>query len=288
MQYALVNGNREAAKPKLAGLCLICGNKMIAKCGSKVIWHWAHETRKHCDPWWENETDWHRTWKACFPEPWREQVHHDSSGEKHIADVETPNGTVIEFQNSPIPPDELQSRENFYGRIIWIVNGSGFLQNFHVLGRLPKPDAECVKEIVFVRQRRDWYGRAFWRKSENPHAKPEEPNMVKVHSTDKIQAEIDKDYIGHHLYDWLKPRAVWLEAKALIYIDFGGDLLWLLSRYDDRGLHCVQAVRKTSVIQQHGGSYINVGKTASLPGRVARLGAPIDNHDCDVLLNLIP
>ena len=45
--------------------------------------------RRFCDPWWENETEWHRAWKDQFPADWQEIVHHAEDGEKHIADVKT-------------------------------------------------------------------------------------------------------------------------------------------------------------------------------------------------------
>ncbi len=45
------------------------------------------------------------------------------SGEKHIADVRTPHGLVIEFQRSTIHPDEVLAREQFYQKMIWIIDG---------------------------------------------------------------------------------------------------------------------------------------------------------------------
>jgi hypothetical protein len=81
-----------------------------------VYWHWSHAGTRHCDPWWENETDWHRRWRSYFPEAEREIVHFDDVGEKHVADVKTSRGMVIEFQHSAMPPDELRARETFYGR----------------------------------------------------------------------------------------------------------------------------------------------------------------------------
>lgn len=55
---------------------------------------------------------------------WQEQTRYDEqTGEKHVADVLTPNGLVIEFQHSSIKPEELQSRNNFYKHILWVVDG---------------------------------------------------------------------------------------------------------------------------------------------------------------------
>lgn len=104
MQFALVNGVRSPAQPKTIGSCQFCGSNMVAKCGRKAMWHWAHAPQRNCDPWWENETPWHRKWKSYFPEHWRERVHEDpGTSEKHIADVVTDASRVFEFQNSPMP-----------------------------------------------------------------------------------------------------------------------------------------------------------------------------------------
>src|SRR5258708_18657300 len=123
MKFALVNGERLEAQPNLSGKCPACDQTMNAKCGPVKIWHWAHKGRHTCDPWCENETEWHRTWKGHFPKHWQEIVHRADNGEKHIADVKTDQGWVIEFQNSPIKSEERQSRDAFYDKLVWVVNG---------------------------------------------------------------------------------------------------------------------------------------------------------------------
>jgi competence protein CoiA len=124
MRFAIVDGNKSEPAPKLRGVCSHCESEMIAKCGRVKVWHWAHKGRPPCDPWWESETQWHRDWKNCFPSEWQEVSHLDpTTGEIHIADVKNPLGLVIEFQHSPIKPEELKSREQFYGQMIWVVNG---------------------------------------------------------------------------------------------------------------------------------------------------------------------
>jgi competence protein CoiA len=96
---------------------------MIAKCGERRVWHWAHLTRRNCDPWWENEGAWHRAWKSHFPVNWQEVVHSAEDGMRHIADVKTAHGWVIEFQHSAIKPEERRSRHAFYGKLVWVVDG---------------------------------------------------------------------------------------------------------------------------------------------------------------------
>jgi len=123
MRFALVNNARVPAEPKLHGLCAGCSQPVVAKCGKQRIWHWAHRGKRTCDGWWESETEWHRAWKNNFRPEWQEYIHHDQSGEKHIADVRTEHGLVIEFQHSHLDPQERAARERFYGKMIWVVDG---------------------------------------------------------------------------------------------------------------------------------------------------------------------
>jgi competence protein CoiA len=127
MKYAIVNGKRvEATKDNSRGQCPLCGSDVIAHCGPLVVHHWKHYRKRNCDSWYENETEWHRSWKNNFPENWQEVIHDDKeSGEKHIADIKTDSGWVIEFQNSYINPEERSARNSFYKpRLVWVVNGT--------------------------------------------------------------------------------------------------------------------------------------------------------------------
>lgn len=124
MKFALVEGKRREAEPNLSGECLFCGSPMVARCGEVRIWHWAHKGRRVCDPWRENETHWHRDWKNQFPVEWQEVAQHAEDGERHIADVKTGDGWVIELQHSYIQPSERRARDAFYSpKLIWVVDG---------------------------------------------------------------------------------------------------------------------------------------------------------------------
>lgn len=124
MKFAIVNGKRTEAQPELNGKCLGCGRTAIARCGEVRAWHWAHKGKRDCDPWWENETEWHRAWKNTFPEDCQEIPHRADDCERHIADVKTRDGWVIEFQHSHLKPEERRAREAFYQALIWIVDGT--------------------------------------------------------------------------------------------------------------------------------------------------------------------
>lgn len=124
MKFALVNGQRQEAQPDLSGKCPACADRMVAKCGEVKIWHWAHLGTRLCDAWWENETEWHRAWKGRFPITWQEVVHQTETGERHISDVKTDRGWVIEFQHSYLKPEERRSRDAFYPKLIWVADGT--------------------------------------------------------------------------------------------------------------------------------------------------------------------
>ncbi|MBL7874309.1 MAG: hypothetical protein JNL53_01520 [Cyclobacteriaceae bacterium] len=130
MKFGLDKTTRERIEPTLgqSATCPCCETELIPKCGQIKVHHWAHKKGHNCDPWWEPETEWHRNWKNKFPNDWQEIIKFDTSNnEKHIADIYVPTKElVIEFQNSPINKDELESRERFYKKMIWVVNAHDF------------------------------------------------------------------------------------------------------------------------------------------------------------------
>lgn len=131
MKFAQVNGVKAEAQQGLRGACEVCQSVMIAKCGNERMKHWAHKSKISCDPWWENETEWHRAWKNRFPENWQEIIHKDpTTGEMHKADIKTTSGLVIEFQRSAIEPAEMLSREHFYKNMVWVVDGTRLMRDY--------------------------------------------------------------------------------------------------------------------------------------------------------------
>lgn len=132
MLYALDQNNNKIRPTKgIDAKCLFCFDKVIAACGQINIHHWRHDSFINCDPWKEHETEWHRQWKEEFPENWREIII-TSNDEKHIADIQTESGLVLELQNSSISSTTIQIRENFYGKMVWLINASHFSDNFSI------------------------------------------------------------------------------------------------------------------------------------------------------------
>lgn len=220
MQYSLVNGHKTEAKPKLKGFCICCNNPTISACGKLNIWHWRHAQKAQCDSWWEAETQWHRGWKSKFPDKWREVVHFDEkTNEKHIADVKTPKGVVIEFQNSPIKLDELISREHFYKKMIWVVNGLSFKGNFEFGYKLPSPQSAFPKNFKFLKSK---HMLGYDSIKDSPDC------CELLHKINGIPLKdmAEKYHTRHYMFQWKNPRKVWLQAKMPVFIDFNDGILW--------------------------------------------------------------
>lgn len=207
MRYSIVDDKRAEAQPGLKGVCQYCRSHMIAKCGQYVVWHWAHRKREDCDPWWESETEWHRSWKDQFPLDWQEIVRTDpATGEKHIADVETPHGLVIEVQNSPLHPEEMRSRERFYKKLVWIVNGD-------------RRGADGQQETL---------DRRYFNMGRSSKHLRSDPLVFTVewHGKSKL------------LHNWNK-------ATADVYFDFGDGILWKFNSFEPNKTIIYEDERKT-------------------------------------------
>jgi competence protein CoiA len=251
LQYAIVAGERREATSGARGICPTCGAEMVAKCGPRIIHHWAHAGRRNCDPWWENETRWHREWKNLFPRDCREISHVAPGGEIHRADVRTPTGIYIEFQHSSMTDEERQAREAFYENLVWIVDGKPFRKNFDLYHLLPDPSSELAKDIVWLKAQRGMNGAnagIFWRRSENSGVQSDSGGLVQIRSYQDIKCEVEASYRGHQQYDWVRPRRTWLEANCPVYLDFGEDWLLRLEYYGKTQLHCAYRIDKRKFV----------------------------------------
>lgn len=247
MQYAFVDDKRREAFQGGKGSCPICGAGMLAKCGPRIIHHWAHEGRRDCDPWWENETNWHREWKNMFPEACREVSHTAPNGEIHRAYIKTPTGIYIEVQHSSMTDSERISRESFYKNLVWLVDGKPFKNNFDIYHMLPNPKSDLAKDLVWSKAKRHMNGAnsgMFFRVSANPGSTKATLRGGWVEGFRKIKTEVEASYCDHHQYDWVRPRKTWLDATCPVYIDFRDDWLWRLEAYDETGLKCIRRISK--------------------------------------------
>lgn len=244
MQYAFVDGVKSEPVKGAKGICIGCGNQMSAKCGMVNMHHWAHRANVACDSWWEKETEWHREWKSRFAAAEREITFYDEAGEEfHRADVHTAAGITIEFQNSPLSLTELLSREAFYPKLVWVVNGLKF-KGFAVTEAIPNPadqqlidyDFAGTAHLTFISTRDAAKGAAgiFSRRH---------PLFSHVKTSDK-----------HFTFAWKYAHSGWLSAKSPLFIDLGGHFMyWLrLKKQVSGDFHYLQLVSKQAFLKKYG------------------------------------
>ncbi|MEJ6979416.1 competence protein CoiA family protein [Pedobacter sp. P351] len=245
MEFAYVNGVRRLPMKGTIGICSGCGGEMISKCGQITVHHWAHRSKIECDLWWESETPWHRDWKDCFPEDFREVVlYNDSKTEFHRADIHTSNGVTIEFQNSPLSIPEVEKREVFYEKLIWVLNAKKF-KGFHTSFGIPDPQCpaldgyQITRDVVpkyYANMERFWPKRMkSFRNLSNPHLR--EITMSTWHDS----------------FIWKNPHKVWLETECPVFFDVGGFFLYLLKRKKQltEDFLYLKKVRKTDFIRKY-------------------------------------
>ena len=120
----------EEAVPGEDYLCTVCGKKIVVKSANSenIRTHFAHKRNSLClDDWKHDMSNWHFEWQSKFPIDSREIVV-EKDGVFHRADVLI-NGTVIEFQHSPISSEEFEARNSFYKecgyRVVWLFDVAG-------------------------------------------------------------------------------------------------------------------------------------------------------------------
>lgn len=168
------------------------------------------------------ETPWHKNWKKAFPPTFREVSFSDQLlGALHRADVHTQCGTTLEFQNSPITLAELASREAFYPKLVWVLNGKKF-KGFRILKSLPDVDDPALDAYEFCHSDH----LSMIRKSD----------FLKLGSHSKrlnfYHSEIKNVRFTTHYYSfcWKHPHAVWYHANCPIVVDLGGHFLYQLKQ----------------------------------------------------------
>jgi hypothetical protein len=229
MLFATVNAEKVEAKPKSSGICPLCERNVFSKCGEINVWHWSHQKDESCDSWYEPETEWHKNWKLAFGKEYCEIII-TKEGVKHIADIQTKDSVIIELQNSPIQKPVIRRRERFYGeRMLWLVNGIHFKQNFRISSLRLEGDEDYIN----------------WRLNylKNPYGTDE-----------KISGKIFSTQTKHLTFSWSWPRKSWTDAERHIFIDFGDqNLFWV---YEGMGTNrgTGKQISKESFLKKYGGN----------------------------------
>jgi hypothetical protein len=108
----------------LRAICPLCHTPVTSKMYRVKKPHFAHLSRKDCDPWSEGETGWHLSWKELVRKGFYERVIYP-----HRADILGNDDTVIELQHSPISGDDIGERERFYGNMVWLLDGVSYFKS---------------------------------------------------------------------------------------------------------------------------------------------------------------
>lgn len=129
MRYAKIGDETvEAAAggPRKAH-CHACGEMVFLRCPQIIIPHWVHNAGSECVHAGKAglETDWHKDWKSTVPAQYREKSIR-RNGKLRRADIKAATQTVIELQHSQIATEEVESREEFYGKnMFWLFDADG-------------------------------------------------------------------------------------------------------------------------------------------------------------------
>lgn len=131
------------------------------------------------------ETAWHAAWKAQYA-----KAFHERTIGHHRADVCLPDGTVIEIQHSKIAEADIEERERFYGKMVWLVDA----RNWDIGTR--------KRELLFT----ETYG-------ENQYGR---------YAVDFLPLRHQATTLGSIVkFRWRRPSRTWRVAKKPLCLDLG-------------------------------------------------------------------
>ena len=167
-------------------------------------------------------------WKLIFGKENTEIIIYQD-GKKHIADVKTTEGYILELQNSIIESHTIRDREEFYGsNMLWIINGKKFKDGFRIF---------LGNSMPF-----DNYS-------------PEFDRFAKLHGfTPKYRPTGDMAGAVEWNFIWKRARQCWSEARRPVFIDFGGDKLFQMTIGIGRAKGMGQEIAKYDFIKRHKGN----------------------------------
>jgi len=119
-----INGKEIKVSKGLSGVyfCVDTYRELICKTNGKhKVPHFAYKSGRDWDTWSEGVSKWHSDWQDKWPIE-QQEVTIKRDGIWHRADIQEPNGHIIEVQNSPINHKKINDRELFYVDMEWIFN----------------------------------------------------------------------------------------------------------------------------------------------------------------------
>lgn len=120
-----IHGKKRLPEKKLQAFCPFCEKEVLpcfSQLGKNNYWRHKIDNNNNCLSYqYPNEGMWHKSIKLSWGIEYTE-VYITKGTVKRRADVMLENKLVIEIQNSSINASEIQAREKFYGKIIWLFN----------------------------------------------------------------------------------------------------------------------------------------------------------------------
>jgi len=238
MKFALLNGNRTEAQPNLIADCPNCGKAVRSYCGNQIVHHWKHIKLSECDDWYERETEWHREWKNHFSIEYQEIIRFDQkTNEKHIADIyNDKKDIVLEFQHSPIDTNEIQAREQFYDRMIWVIDLISINKNLKFVQK--SSEIETVLNKMRHNLPKDFKVSDNFEISESQNEVGKFLDMMGLDSINTEEShyvsELEKKYTDlcnkkdHFLMTWKHLHKRWDFSKKPKFIDIGTNYIYQL------------------------------------------------------------
>ena len=169
-----------------------------------------------------------RSSKQIVPYTFRNEI----TGEFHRAYIQTPNGITIEFQHSPLSVNELLSRNNFYKKLIWVVNAQSFKNNIRLTAAIPEPHSPKMSPFNFSVSSDGMASfPQYFVKDDLQHGPLiyskglSEEQLKTIADCQKSSAKT------YWLFNWSYKHRSWLNSEAPVFPDFGEDTLyWIRKR----------------------------------------------------------
>ncbi len=129
---------------------------------------------------------------------------------------------VIELQNSTIQKPVIRKRENFYGeRMVWIINGKHFKENFSIL------------KILRI---------------------DEDEEYFRFHSPlSKTYGKVDNSWKNEFNFSWSWCRKSWSDVQRNVFIDFGDEHLFWVKNGMGTSFGKGKKITKEKFIDKYGG-----------------------------------
>jgi competence protein CoiA len=136
------------------------------------------------------------------------------------------------------------SRNDFYSKIIWVVNGSKF-KGFSLIKNIPDPNDPLLNQYDIRGKENPLYVR----KSDVSS----KARMMEVLGMQSPELKGLKPSNSHYSFSWKYPHSGWFTSSAPVFIDLGGHFLyWLkVKRQEQQDFWYLKSVSKQEFLEKY-------------------------------------